>query len=163
MTSDYINGGPNEISRRILEIVGFKWPIVSCFKIFIIIPETPLGMLSLGHLLVLNDRLYQASNIYYYPGTRLGSEMLSLGHLLTCIVTPESLRDLLLKILSELPHRLRQPADPASKLWNYYSLWTEIIYWCWFLYLYLTGRVYLVYSKRSKSFYFASNYIFSKS
>lgn len=47
--------------------------------------------------------------------------MLSLGHLSTIIVTPEHLRDFLLKIQAKLPHQLRLPADPRGSLWYYYG------------------------------------------
>lgn len=48
--------------------------------------------------------------------------MLSIGHLShQSTVSPEHLRELLLKIQAKLPNWLRLTADPVGWLWHYYS------------------------------------------
>lgn len=47
-------------------------------------------------------------------------DILSLGHLSPSVVTPNHLREVLLRIQTELPHHLRLPLDPTEGLWKYY-------------------------------------------
>ena len=47
--------------------------------------------------------------------------MLFLGHISPSLVGPTHLRDILLKIQTELPQHHRLPTDPTREKWRYYS------------------------------------------
>ena len=65
------------------------------------------------------SRLQQTSQSLHLSLAQL--DMLFLGHLSPSLVSPTHLRDILLKIQTELPHHLRLPSDPTRELWRYYS------------------------------------------
>ena len=53
-------------------------------------------------------------------------DMLWLGPLSPSLVTPSHLRELLLRIQTEISHHLRFPVDPVKKLWRYYRGFTIV-------------------------------------
>ncbi|ESP03464.1 hypothetical protein LOTGIDRAFT_171401 [Lottia gigantea] len=73
--------------------------------------------------LVLDDlkNMYLRAEMYASE-IKLQLNMLSLGHLSPSVLTPGSLRKLLLEIQSHLPPSVRLPANPKKNLWHYYRI-----------------------------------------
>ena len=71
-------------------------------------------------LMMITNKVRQTSQslTILLEHVRAQLDMLSLGHLSPSIVTPGHLRDLLLRVQTELPHHLRLPVDPTEGLWK---------------------------------------------
>ncbi|ESO96062.1 hypothetical protein LOTGIDRAFT_160045 [Lottia gigantea] len=73
--------------------------------------------------LVLDDlkNMYLRAEMYASE-IKLQLNMLSLGHLSPSVLTPGSLRRLLIEIQSHLPPSVRLPSNPKKNLWHYYRI-----------------------------------------
>ena len=72
--------------------------------------------------LVIEETKRTVSNAQkYMEHLQLQLNMLSLGHLSPSVITPKSLKNLLIEMRSKLPHHLTLPDDPERQLWKYYQ------------------------------------------
>ena len=60
----------------------------------------------------------------YMAHIQVQLNMFSLGHLSPAVITPCSLKKLLIEIESHLPEFLKLPYDPKGKIWKFYQTFT---------------------------------------